>query len=373
MTRRNPHHRAHGFTMIEVSLALVLSGMVLAGTLSIFVALRNAESTFATRYERTNELDIARTSLSRAMLSLQMKEADTTTVVRAGSEAEAEQDDESERPRLILETDYTVEPDSTGWQPQRLEVVCATPPVPSGLASQASEWYTAQAKEDSLDFSALDGSQGITRGVFELRQSGDREKIMQRLGLFTSNSTRLTEAQLQSARDPNAAPEWTLWWRPILTYEAEQLSAGYGPFPDTVGSEDEIRERLSGAIPLLRGIDRCMWELYKEDEFITEHTGLEMDDLPAYAQFEVILTNSQYASWMFEVDWVLGDDPLDVATSSGSSGTSTGTDDTGTNGNNTNGGGGGNGRPGNGGGGTRPGGNGGQGPGGNRFDFSDDS
>jgi prepilin-type N-terminal cleavage/methylation domain-containing protein len=368
MTRTRTTHHARGFTLVEVTLALVLSGLVLGGCLSVFIALRNAERTFSTRFERTNELDITRTSLSRAMLSLQMKEAETTTVVRAGSEEQAEENEESERARLLLQTDFTVEPDVSGWQPQRLEVVCATPPVPAGLASQAAEWYTAQSREESLDFSALDGSQGITRGVFELRPTGERERIMQRLGLTSPRSEFFDDQQLQQAQPPQIeTPSWTLWWRPILTFEAQQLNAGYGPLPDTVGTEGEIRERLAGAIPLLREIERCVWELYKEDDFITEHEGLEMDDLPAYAQFEVILTNQQYASWMFEVDWVIGDDPVDVA-NAGSAGSGDNADGSGeppTNNGNNNGG------PGNGNGGQRPGG--GQGPGGNRFDFSGDS
>lgn len=368
MTRDTSSHRNRGFTLIEVSLALVLSGLVLAGCLSVFIALRNAEGTFAARFERTNELDITHTSFSRAMLSLQMREAQTGTVVRAGSDTEATQNEEdTDRPRLILETDMTVEPDSTGWIPQRLEVVCATPPVPSGLASRAAEWYTAASKEDSLDFSALDGSQGITRGVFELKPAGSRERVMQRLGLISASDAYLTEEQLQAQLDPNAPPNWTLWWRPILTDEAEQLVSGYGPLPDTVGNEEEIRARLAGAIPLLRDIERCIWEMYKEDQFINEHTGIEMEDLPAYAQFEVILKNQQYASWMFEIDWVIGDDPVDVA-SAGSIGEDTGegTDDPAGNGNNNGGGG----RPGAG---DNPGNRPGNDTGGRRFDMSGDS
>ena len=385
MTRaRHPHH-ARGFTLIEVSLAMVLSALVLAGCLSVFLALRNVERTFSARFERTNELDIAHTSLSRAMLSLQMKEATGGTVVRAGSteaELQAQEEETPERPRLILQTDPTVEPDSTGWVPQRLEVVCATPPVPAGLATQAAEWYTAQSKEESLDCSALDGSQGITRGVFELRPSGQRERLMQRLGLLGTNDTVLSEEQLAEAQaqatyqtNTENKPDWTLWWRPILTTEAQDLTNGYGPYPDTYGSDEMIRERLAGAVPLVRHVERCLWEFYKEDEFINVHEGTEMDDLPAYAQFEIFLTNSQFASWMFEIDWVLGDDPLEVATGSGSTDGADNTNGDGnTNGQPGGGGGGGgngngNGRPG--GGNGRPG-NGGQGTQ-NQFDFSGDS
>lgn len=376
MTTPQPHHAryrtARGFTLIEVTLAVILSAMVLAGTLSVFLAMRNVEKAFDARYQRTSELDITHTSFSRALLSLQMKAADTTQVVRAGSEAQAEQETEEaiDRGRMILEYDPTVNPDSSGWVPQRFEVVCATPPVPAGLATQAASWYTAQAKEESLDFSALDGSQGITRGVFELRRSGERERVMQRLGLIGATDPILAESDLELINNPNAAPDWTLWWRPILTEEAEQLNNGYGPLPDTVGDPEQIRARLAGAIPLLRHIDRCIWEMYKGDEFIDTHLGLEMSDLPAYAQFEVVLTNQQYASWMFEIDWVIGDDPLAVATATGSA--DTGTDDqqddgSGNINNGGNGAGGGSGRPG--GNGNRP----GNGTGGNQVDFSNDS
>ncbi|HCT43688.1 MAG: hypothetical protein CMJ35_14860 [Phycisphaerae bacterium] len=364
-------HSARGFTLIEVSLAVVLSALVLAGCMSVFLALSNAEDAFDQRYHRTSELDIAHTSFTRAMLSLQMQETTGTTIVRADSEEATEQSSEDEvtRGRLILEYDYTVEPDSTGWIPQRLEVVCSTPPVPSGLASQAAEWYTAESRDESLDFSALDGSQGITRGVFELRRSGERERIMQRLGLIAANDSMLSDVELDQQLDLNAPPDWTLWWRPILTDEAEQLNAGYGPLPDTEGDPEAIRARLAGAVPLLRHIDRCIWELYKGDEFIDAHIGLEMSDLPAYAQFEVILTNQQYASWMFEIDWITGDDPLTVASAStdsaddtdadGSGDPPSGGNGTGTGTGNTNGGGTG-GRPG----GSDPGTD-------NRFNFDD--
>lgn len=361
---------ARGFTLIEVTLAVILSAMVLAGSLSIFLAMRNVEKTFDARYQRTSELDIAHTSFSRALLSLQMKEADTAQVVRAGSEAQAEQEAEEaiDRGRIILEYDATVNADSTGWVPQRFEVVCATPPVPSGLATQAAEWYTAQAKQESLDFSALDGSQGITRGVFELRRSGERERVMQRLGLIGATDPILAESDLELINDPNAKPDWTLWWRPILTDEAQQLTDGYGPLPDTVGEPEQIRARLAGAIPLLRHVERCIWEMYKGDEFIDAYTGLEMSDLPAYAQFEVILTNQQYASWMFEIDWVIGDDPLTVATATGTADTTTDDQQGDADGNGAgNGAGNGNGRPG-GNNGNRPGnGN------GTQVDFSGDS
>ena len=312
--------------MIELVLSMVLGSMVLTGCLGVFLALRNMESTFAGRFDRTSELDITHTIITRSMLSLQMQEAAATTVTRTNSTTPAATDEPEARPRMILMTDPTVGPDSTGWIPQRFEVVNATPPVPSSLSTQAAGWYVAQDQSDTLDFSAMDGSQGIVRGVFELRPAGQREQIMINLGLINKgdlpfdepkdNAALSTSAMNQQNLDIADKPNWTLWWRPILTYEGEQLVAGLGPYPDTIGTVDEIRARLAGAVPLMRNIERCLWEVYKGDEYLDEYAGLTMSDLPAYAQFELILTNSQYASWMFEIDWILGDDPSTDGTGS---------------------------------------------------------
>lgn len=340
---------------------MVLGAMVLAGTLGVFLGLRNMESTFSARYERTSELDITHTIITRAMLSLLMEEPLANAVTRTTNGAEPAQSTEPEpRFRMILETDPGVAPDSTGWTPQRFEIVNATPPAPPGLASQSAGWFVAQDQQDSVDFSAMDGSQGVVRGVFEMRPAGERERIMNRLGLIKDGDPTLRDVKKSNARAtqrtntqtgtqiaPYATPltpltgpkpDWTLWWRPILTFESDQLRAGAQPFSDTQGTPEEIRARLAGAIPLMRHIERCTWELFKADQFVSTFAGLTMSDLPAYAQFEVILTNSQYASWMFEVDWVLGDDPSVVA-STGAPGEETDDDaNAGPNGGNVNGG-----------------------------------
>ncbi len=306
------------FTLMETVLAMVLGAMVLLGSAGVFLGLAKMESTFASRYDRTSELGITHTILNRAMLSLQMEEIQPARVTRQGSSdpnanrAPAESAiDQPTRERIILETDPTTAPDSTGWTPQRLEMVTATPPVPAGLATQAAEWYVNQDRADSNNFTASDGSQGVVRGVFELRPTGQRERIMQNLGLINPGDPILVTVEAANYRldTAHSTPNWTLWWRPILSYEANQLLSGYGPLGDTIGDPDEIRARLAGAVPLLRNIERCLFEMYREDINISSYSGTTMSDLPAYAQFEVIMTNSQYASWMFEVDWVVGEDP----------------------------------------------------------------
>ncbi|MGV6815260.1 MAG: PulJ/GspJ family protein [Phycisphaerales bacterium] len=319
-TRRRAHPRRSGFTLMETVLAMVLGAMVLLGSAGVFLGLSKMESTFSSRFDRTSELGITQTIMNRAMLSLQMEDLQPARVTRQGSTdpnaaANAQETDpaleEPTRERIILETDPSTAPDSTGWIPQRLEIVNAIPPVPAGLATQAAEWFVNQDRADSNDFSALDGSQGVVRGVFELRPSGQRERIMQNLGLISTGDPMLKPVDAADYQLDTALPkpDWTLWWRPILSREARQLTSGIGPLGDTIGTPDDIRARLAGAVPLLRHIERCQWEMYREDAHVTAYAGSTMSDLPAYTQFEVILTNSQYASWMFEIDWVIGDDP----------------------------------------------------------------
>ena len=324
---------ARGFTLIELVLAMVLGSMILVGSIGVFSAMRSMEIAFATRFEHTNELQVTQIIMTRTMLGLQMKETERNTVTRSNTSADSVAEQEAAEPesraRIILETDPSIYPDSTQWTPQRFELVTATPPVPIGLASQAAGWYVEQDRVDSLDFSATDGSQGAVRGVYELRPAGQREAIMLKLGLIVpgefdtpTNQVELYELTNTSLNtnqtNLQTTPNWTLWWRPILYYEGSQLLQGQGPLPDTLGTSDEIRARLAGAVPLMHDIERCNWEIFKGDEYVQLFSALEMKDLPAYAQFEVILTNGQYASWMFEVDWVLGDDPS--TTASGSSG-----------------------------------------------------
>ena len=317
MSNQSKSFSRSGFTLIETVLAMVLGAMVLLGSAGVFLGLSKMESTFASRFDRTSELGITHTILNRALLSLQMEEIEPTVVTRQGSAAADESDsaiDQPTRERIILETDPTTAPDSSGWTPQRFELVTATPPVPAGLATQAAEWYVNQDRADSNNYTASDGSQGVVRGVFELRPTGQRERIMQNLGLINPGDPILTPVDAADYRldTAHSTPNWTLWWRPILSYETKQLLYGIGPMGDTMGDPNEIRARLAGAVPLLRNIERCLFEMYREDTHISSYAGTTMSDLPAYAQFEVIMTNSQYASWMFEIDWVIGEDPSTV-------------------------------------------------------------
>lgn len=327
------------FTLIETVLAVVIGGLVLLGCVSVFLTAARTEKAYAQRFERTNELWTTQLAVRRTFLGLLMDGDTSAAPTGAGIETE----EDALRPRVILEPDPGAPEGPGGTRPQRLEVTVARSPVPSIIGSQVGTWLVEADRESSLDFASTDLSSGAIRGVYELRPSGTREAIMMNLGL-----TDADEGLLERMRtDP--PPGWTLWWRPILSGELAELEAGLPPRGDLSGDAETVRNRLAGAIPVLRGVDTLRWTVFKGDQRVQTYAGASIVDLPAFAELEVLLINGQYANWMFEVAWETGQDPT------GGGGDGSGEDDSPDGDGNNNNGGGGGGRPGgnNGGGGLR--------------------
>lgn len=300
MTTRRTQLRA-AFTIIETVLAIVIGGLVLLGCVSVFLTTARAEKAYSQRFERTNELWTTQLATRRTFLNLLMQEQTTTGAPADGTDPAVD----PVRPRLILETDPAAPETVLGGRPQRLEVTVGRSPVPAIMGSQIGAWLVEEDRAASLDFASTEISSGAIRGVFELRPSGVREAIMMNLGIMEPD-TRLLK-QMES--DP--PPGWTLWWRPILSDELLGLEGGLPPSPDLAGTEEEITNRLAGAIVLLRGVDALRWQIFKSDERVDSYAGTGITDLPAFAEMEISLINGQYASWMFEIGWVTGEDPTD--------------------------------------------------------------
>ena len=302
---------SRGFTLIELTLAIVVGSLVLIGVAGVFAASRNMERIFGASYENTTELHIAQMTIRRTLLTLQVKEDQRSNAADSAGVDNSDVQEFADRSRIILEPDPVYKNLLGEFEPQRFEVVVSTPPIALNMATKAAEWARINDRDpDSLDFSSEDASGGVMRSVFELRPEGSREGVMRSVGIMDPDpkaDAKLIESQA------TAPTSWTLWWRPILQTESEYLRAGGNPLSDVAGTQDEIRFRLAGAIPLITNIDVCAWTIYKSDEHVSDYLALEMSELPAYAEFEVLLTNGMYATWMFEVDWVLGDDPLDLA------------------------------------------------------------
>ncbi len=303
------HTSRRGFTLVELVLAMIVGSLVLVGVAGVFAGARTMERIFGQQYRDTTELHIAQMTIRRTLLTLQILEDQRDNASDSAGVDDSITQPYDDRARIILENDPIYANTSTEWAPQRFDVVVSTPPIALNMATKAAAWARISDRdEDSLDFSSEDASGGVLRSVFELRPDGVREREMRRIGIMDPDPKADEKSLLNDALPTG----WTLWWRPILRTESTYLRAGGVPLPDTAGTDDEIRFRLAGAIPLITGIDVCTWTIFKSDIKVNEYSALEMSELPAYAEFEMLLTSGQYASWMFEVDWVLGQDPLDI-------------------------------------------------------------
>ena len=312
-----------GFTLVELTLAIVVGSLVLLGVAGVFAATRNMDRIFGDQYNNATQLHITQMTIRRSLLTLQIKEDQRQTGADSEAVNTSDTDPVDDRSRIILESDPVFFNTELEWEPQRFEIVVSTPPIALNMATKAAAWARINDRdEDSLDFSSEDASGGVLRSVFELRPNGVRERVMREVGIMDPDP----QADLSIANESTYPFGWTLWWRPILRTESNFLRNGGSPLTDTAGTPDEIRFRLAGAIPLIKDIDVCNWTVYKGDTKITDYNALSMSELPAYAEFELLLTNGQYANWMFEIDWMLGEDPLDLVEddNDGISGTNSG-------------------------------------------------
>lgn len=242
MTRR-------GFTLVELTLALVLGGAVLLACLGLLTAIVSSDRALETRYNAFHELGILEQAYNRAMVGLvlvsstsgdgeQLSVRDPRESAIAGLSQEEEQPEEDELPsgtslspaeyaalfpsnplpRFMLHADRTeslqqmiaaaqaegvVLPDpgathqgpGLGW-PQRLEIVVSQPPLPASQIYRAPAWLgRPQAQFELLESVYLESGfsvppDGGVRGCFELRPDGARERVILGMGVTTSDIAR---------------------------------------------------------------------------------------------------------------------------------------------------------------------------------------
>lgn len=330
-----------GFTLLETVLATVIGGMVLAGALSMFVAISRTEKTMARVSRHMEELALTQQIFRRSFMTMVL--APTASVQDAVEEAE--QDGEVTevemagfpRPRLLLEFDAAPsiaamqraalldgvrvrDPAGYGFGPQRLEIVLPDKPVPESMRLAPAAWSTGE-KDDlirAFDPSGVEipDSESGLRGVFELRPDGARERVMEGYGIVPS--TGLDPVPLTAAaRTP--AEGWTLWWRPI--YGAEYTARQAGQAYDV----DLMPSLLAEAVPLVRGIEAMRWTAFAAEDdpndpdapVITErwpeYAGTTVEDIPGYLEVELKTTSGAYANWMFELGWSLAEEASEEA------------------------------------------------------------
>lgn len=140
--------RGGGFTLIEVTLAVLLSSMVIIASLSLFATLEGSQKRHEIRMERALEMAGAQAAMRRALSSLVMSDE------QEPGEGEVERLRENDRRRAEGETEHSFEITSLqsrfSLQPQdaenggmsidgiplqRLQLAVRTPPVAGGGAT----------------------------------------------------------------------------------------------------------------------------------------------------------------------------------------------------------------------------------------------
>lgn len=176
----------------------------------------------------------------------------------------------------------------TMGEPQRFEIVLATPPVPqrasARMRAQAAAAAEASVLERAAGNSPMPESTGqAIRGVFELRPTvtGDGRPM------FTPEG---------------AVRSWTLWWRPL---------PGLMQLQD--GTVVEAGPPSGEPVEVATDLSYCRWQVFDDRQRKTDYSAVYFTDLPAYIEMEVATTSGLWANWMFEVDWATGSESAGAA------------------------------------------------------------
>lgn len=319
MIRPQRHHRLQasrrGFTMLEVSLAAVIGGLIVLASLGVFSALDRADLTLKSRFDHSMQMSRLQTVMRRTFVNLAMStktpprnrpaggrttaQQSAPTPAAAAAEPQnqpgAVQDEQQipEPPRVILGFDDRLGPVEmqlltkfgTGpnvpatWRPQRLEVVLSRPPVPIPKGGASGVFPEAGTGLDEFSDSNSVSASRLFRGIYEL------------------------QATLPGTRGPNGErprpfTTWSLWWRPMPP-----------PITPEAGSEGEVREfQLAPPSLIASDLTYLRWQFFDDRTLKHEFSTAYYLGLPAYVQLEVQTASGIWASWMFEVDFQLANE-----------------------------------------------------------------
>lgn len=243
------------FSLLELTLAAAIAGVILAAALGVFGMMDRSERGLALRFDDIGRLERAQLVVKRAMESLALMHLTAEEAKESG-----------EPPRFeLVHVPGPVMPEpsfATGTeivmderQAQRLALTLTSAPVVSPDLSILRE-----LREGAVETGA--SSDGLVRGVFELAPD----------------------------RTVEGSEEWTwsLFWREIRDE------------PEEGESEAVTRPER---ILVIDGIRACRWLVYQDHQQKAAYSTSAVVDLPAYVTLEVELMSGLSAQWMFEISW----------------------------------------------------------------------
>lgn len=350
-------HSRRGFTLLEVVLAAMLAGAVVLVTLSVFFHINRTDAVLAARAQDSTELANLRLVVQRTMsnfvMSSEPRPRDATP--RPDGTTPPAQPRENTPPppaRVILEYEQSANglrlvTDGNGeWAaesviPQRLEVVVADSPIPTGdddvfakAMRQARRgktsdkwWVRGDVKKpgsESTSGSSKDNkdSKGETKSDYESgaekpdesrddRQPApidateeDAVPVRAVRGAFMLRPQPLTprEARERAALGqvgPTGEPTpyaCEVWWVPLAPKRSSDASA------TTAAPTDPIGEPYLVA----RNITYLKWSMFDDGQERQELQATWESQLPGYVKLAVETASGISARWTFEVDWGRG-------------------------------------------------------------------
>lgn len=301
------------FTLIELTMALVMGMVVLVAAMGMFHTMERADAIAQVRAEEHAQLQRTQRVVARALGSLlvmsrqdhqaaqaalEALEAGTTGdqpadagAVQGGQPADgpADIDPAVYRTRVSLANDPRLSdramlrrvrigeqglgaPESTG--PQRLELALSVPPVLPTYLDVQRRARIAQLGLETLGEGSQADVQGAVRGAFVFRDEG-----------------RLNALDLRV---------FSLWWQPV------SADADVADAYEAAGVDPALVE---GAVMLMDSVVWARWRFFKQGEWREAFEVLGELDLAAYAELELTTAQNHTVAWLFELAWTVGSDP----------------------------------------------------------------
>lgn len=313
-----------GFTLIELTMALVMGMVVLVAAMGMFHTMERADAIAEVRAEEHAQLQRTQRVVARAMGSLLIMSRRDHQTAQAALDALADQLTDRDttpagegqgqsasrdltikpsvyRPRVRLEPDSRLAetpmirrvrigeqglgpPVST--RPQRLELALSAPPVLPTYLDVQRRWRIAQLGLAPIGEGSQADAQGAVRGAFVFRD----ERRTNNLGLRV----------------------FSLWWQPVSA-DAQVADA-----IESVGVDPALVE---GAVMLMDSVVWARWRFFKQGEWREDFEVLGELDLAAYAELELTTSQNHTVAWLFELAWTVGTDPDADVPADGADGT----------------------------------------------------
>ncbi len=307
---------ARGFTLIELSMAIVIGTIILFAAMGMFHTIQRADDIAEVRAEENFQLQRTQRVATRALGSLRVmsrQEQQTASAARTAQEqaesavadglglggGQGEQGDQASldalaetvrnfRPRVLLERDPDLQGvpmvrrvrigeqglgQPEGTAPQRLELALSAPPVIPSYADTQRRMRIAQLGMAPIDIGSSVDEEGAVRGAFVFR-----------------NERRLNELGLRV---------FSFWWVPI---------AGDAEDAEVIESESLDPAMVDGAVMLMDSVVWARWRFFKEGEWRDQLEVLGELDLAAYGELELTTAQNVTVAWLFELAWTIGTD-----------------------------------------------------------------